>query len=166
MRRARYMSAMPSISLFAFCVLLSSNALGAAGRPAPGFRDYTVRSIYRGPTHALLPEYKNAAPKSGIVDGSQRKADFAGHYVAIQGSCGTGCSSFGAMDAKTGEIHWFPHTLILDEHSKLPKVRYLLTSKLLVLHCNLDEKPNTLGTYYYVFEARRFVRLRFPCTRR
>lgn len=69
------------------------------------------------------------------------------------------------MDARTGEIYWFGHTLNLDEGSDLPKVRYHLASRLLVLHCCLDEDYDTNGTYYYVFKNHRFVRVRYLHTK-
>jgi hypothetical protein len=163
--RLRYKPATGIIITLVFSTFLCCRPITAARRHLPRFRDYPAGPIYRGKTHALLPKYKDAIPKSVILDGPTRKPDFAGHYIAIQGSCGTGCSSFGAMDAKTGEIYWFGHTLNLDEGSDLPKVQYRLTSRLLVLHCNLDEKLSTNGTYYYVLKGHRFIRLRYLHTK-
>ncbi len=154
-----------SILLVFILALLCCGFGTAATRQVPRFGDYPAGPIYRGKTHHLLSKYKDVGPKSGIPDLPQRKANFAGHYIAIQGSCGTGCSSFGAMDAKTGEIYWFRHSLILDEGSATPKVQYHLASRLLILHCTLDEHPATNGTYYYVLKAHRFMRLRFIHTK-
>ena len=127
----------------------------------PRFMDYPASPVYRRKTHALLLRYKDAVPKSGIPYAQAHKADFAGHYVVVQGSCGTGCSSLGAMDARTGMIYWFGHTLTQDYGSDLPMERHRLTSKLLILHCNLDENRATNGTYYYVFKANHFIRVLF-----
>lgn len=138
-----------------------SVSLLAVTSQLPRFIDYPASPVYRGKTHALLSRYKGAIPKSGIPDAQKRKADFSGHYVVVQGSCGTGCRSLGAMDATTGIVYWFRHTLTRDYGSDLPATRYRLTSKLLILHCNLDENRATNGTYYYVFKDNRFVRVRY-----
>jgi hypothetical protein len=145
--------------LVSFCLSLGSLSLSADQKHVPRFIDYPVGHIYRGKTHALLAKYKDAIPKTGVLDAPKQKADFAGHYIVIQGSCGTGCSTLSAMDARTGEIYDFGHTLIEDWPSDTPKVHYQLTSNLVILHATLDEKPATNGTYYYVFKGNHFVRL-------
>jgi len=142
-------------------LLLPAIPLPASRTRLPRFTDFPAGSIYRGKTHSLLSKYKDSVSKTGVPDAPQRKADFAGQYIVVEGSCGTGCSSLNVMDARTGEIYDFEHTIVETHPSDIPKLRYQLASKLLILHGNLDEKESTYGTYYYLFKGNHFVRLKY-----
>ena len=159
----RFIVKSPTVAILLVLLLLFPGALSllAATTRLPRFTDFPVRSVYRGKTHALLSEYKDAHPKTGIPDAAQRKADFAGHYIMIHAGCGAGCSALSVMDAKTGEIYEFT-SLGLDDWNDL---HYRITSRLLVFQGTLDDNASH-GTYYYVFKANHFVRLRYIHSRR
>jgi len=145
----------------ALTLLLGSSSLLTASQQLPRFADYPAGSVYRGKTHALLPKYKDAHPKTGIPDAAQRKADFAGHYVVIEAGCGAGCSALSVMDARSGKIYKFDRLIGRTDWDGL---HYKVTSRLLVFRGELgvwDAKHTTHGTYYYVFKANHFVRLRY-----
>ena len=82
----------------------SLSLLGATER-LPRFTDYPASPVYPGKTHALLPRYRDAHPKTGLPDAVERKADFAGHYILIHAGCGVGCSYVSVMDARTWKIY-------------------------------------------------------------
>jgi hypothetical protein len=155
-----------SISLLVSVFLyVCSVPLLASAKYVPRFMDYPAGPVYRGKTHALLPKYKNAHPKTGIPDAAQRKADFAGHYVVIEAGCGAGCSALSVMDARTGKIYEFKHLIGRSDWSGL---HYKVTSRLLVFRGELgvwDVNHATHGTYYYALKANHFVRLRYIHTK-
>lgn len=130
----------------------------------PQFRDYPVHSIYRGKTAPLDPIYKSAASRSGLHEAAKSKAGFAGHYIVVEGSCGSCCKSIGAMDAKTGRVVWLQPTLDFYNNpavfykGALP-VDYRRTSKLMILHGKRDQKQDDSNTHYYKFEHDQFVHI-------
>ena len=143
-----------------FTLFPGSYSLLSASQNLPRFADYPAQSVYLGKTHALLPRYKDAHPKTGIPDAAQRKADFAGHYIVIEAGCGAGCSELSVMDARTGKIYEFKPSIGRTDWDGL---HYKVTSRLLVFRGEVggDEKHTTHGIYYYVFKGNRFVRLRY-----
>jgi len=84
------------------CVLLQA---AASGDSIPSFQRYAVKDIYKG--KAATPVLRTPGDRqfrTRIRAGSAKGANFAGHYTLIILGCGTQCSSFLIVDARTGRV--------------------------------------------------------------
>jgi hypothetical protein len=124
----------------------------------PRFSDYPVKSFHHGRTAHVSPLYARRA-KTGVWEAGKGRADFAGHFIVAVGSCGTSCRSISVIDAKTGRVYHFGHTLIVSAKEKRPAVEYRLNSGLMILRGARNEKQSDRGTHYYEFRDGRFVHL-------
>ena len=96
--------------------------------------------------------------RDALLYAADGDVNFAGHYVLAEIGCGAGCIMVAAIDAKTGTITRFPATI-----SNWPKpitepLAYRPTSRLLVVHGQLDEKGSS-GPRRFVFDGRGFAPL-------
>jgi hypothetical protein len=139
-------------------------AAGAAGEGRlPRFEDYPVRRVFRGKPAPLRPEYRSVSEKTNIQWVAARPANFAGRYIMAVGSCGADCRSLAAIDALTGRVLWFGHSLVpIRRDRPWPKreIDYRLRSRLLILRGMRDERDADYGTHFYRLEKGRFVHIR------
>jgi hypothetical protein len=145
----------PSLSAF-------GHAAGAQGR-VPQFKDYPVRSIYRGRTAPLILDRDARAFKTRLRRAARERPNFAGHYIVTAWGCGTGCLVGALIDARTGRVYWFPFPVAqnYETDENFRPVEFRLDSRLIIfsgLRVDTDEEA---GARFYKFENGRFTFLKF-----
>ena len=125
----------------------------------PRFEDYAVTERYEGKAATpVLATKQDRLYRTRLRDAAQGKPDFAGHYIVSVFGCGASCVMGAVIDAKTGRVTWFPFTICcstvpVDQYEP---VRYKLSSRLVVFQGMRNEDGHE-GTYYYKFDAGRFI---------
>jgi hypothetical protein len=158
MRSTSHWSLAAALLVLAGCV--ADVALGAGPTRLPRFADYPVREIYRGKTARPRGLPSKGMDKAGLREAAKAKANFAGRWVIAIGSCGTGCRSIAAIDAKTGIVCYLGHSLLLRPGDLRREVEFRLKSRLMILRGARDENERDFGTHYYVLVKGKFVHLR------
>src|SRR5215467_1045701 len=94
--------------------LLLAAGLGLAQHDAlPKFEDYPEPERFTGKPAA--PVFKTRGQRSyrtKIREGAAAGPNFAGHFMIAVWGCGTSCISGAIVDAKTGEIHDLPFSVV------------------------------------------------------
>src|SRR5579863_5137378 len=121
----------------------------------PRFRDYPAGKVYTGKNAPLVPAWRKAAAKMNVAETARERPNFAGHYIVGIGSCGGECRAIYVIDAKTGHVYPFGHSLVVYQlygamENPPPEVEYRRNSRLIILRGNRDEKKQDFGTHYYV----------------
>jgi hypothetical protein len=141
-------------------IIVASGPLGQRAGREPRFNEHPVTKIYHGKTASVPVSYSRfPATKTGVWDAAKKKPNFAGRYILAVGSCGGRCRTVSLIDARTGRVYNFRHTLVASFSNK-SAIGYRLNSKLIILRGWCDEKQEDDGTHYYKFERGRFVHLR------
>lgn len=89
---------------------------------------------------------KDLKSKEGVSWAVGKKADFAGHFVVTNFSCGTGCQSTAFVDVNDGKIYPAPMQFA-SETTDLPKVaggKAYLPSSNLIFMSSLDYKGTNM----------------------
>ncbi len=152
-------------------MLLLAGLCGAAfcAEP-PRFEDYPVTEIYRGKVAKpviLGAEQRRYATqiRDGVEngwgvehsDGNLRVApNFAGHDLAIEWGCGTGCLRMAFVDARNGRVYYPPLSHGPRDPMALPmfgqgyaKPEFRLGSRLLKIDACDREQWTRCATYYF-----------------
>lgn len=127
----------------------------------PTFKDYPVKEIFRGKVvKARIKSPEAKTYRTVITQEAKKGPNFAGHYTIVQWGCGTACSGFAIVDAKTGDVY-IPNFYVsmgygldssLQEHDLLD---YKIGSRLLVVTGSRNEKGQ--GQYFYTWENRQLI---------
>lgn len=139
---------------------------------APRFEAYATDAVYAGPV--AVPDTE-AHPRSrvfrtAIRADAARGVDFAGHYTLVSWGCGSGCSGYAIVDARSGRVFHADALGVVDhlnvahdEFASLGRelVDYRADSRLLVVIGGIDEDPARRGISYFVWEDERLQRIRF-----
>lgn len=148
--------------LLAFSLVLAATVSTATAQSrVPQFRDFAVTKIYVG---------KNAPPKitnadktfrTRLREGSKEKPNFAGRYILTAWGCGALCLMGAVIDAKTGTIHWLPHTTCCWDvgDDKFDPIEIRLKSRLIVFSGlrNESERDSKDDSHFYEFKNGRFI---------
>ena len=90
------------VSQLAFCNPEARTA-DTETKPLPQFHAFTVEAAYAGPTaRPNLSTPPAREYRTRLIEAASEKANFAGHYILAQWSCGTACVSGAVLDAITG----------------------------------------------------------------
>ena len=135
-----------------------------AESPAPRFKDYPARGVYRGrPAPVRLDSRRARMFRTRLREDSRTRPNFAGRYTVVIWGCGTGCAQMGVVDAKTGRVYFPPveYMDIPDMEDEAARSRWFrLDSRLLVITQNLYDGMGRYTAYYYLFDNNRFRLLR------
>jgi hypothetical protein len=95
---------LPVLILSALFSQASSSSAAQVEKP-PTFQQYRVAQIYRGKT--AMPVFTTRQERefrTQIRRQAAKGPNFAGHYTLVTWGCGTQCTSFVIVDARTGRI--------------------------------------------------------------
>lgn len=140
--------------------------LGAAGAAqaapsdrAPRFADYPVAKLsHMRVAKPVVPKDWGEDPRLRLQDtvGSDKRANFAGHYFLAVVGCGTACVWGAVVYPNSGRIVRLPSVSSwLDTHDKFEGIDFRHNSRLIVLSGARDEKKGDMGRHFYVLENGR-----------
>jgi len=176
------------------CAALLTLSLGAAARQPgagddEGYNEFTIRAshypadaprfenypatIYLGP---LAPTHWRSSAESRlfrtqIKEWGKERPNFAGHYTLAKWGCGTDCTMFAFIDARTGKVY-FDHiatNVAVNVHQDLlpggdwhgsGALRFKADSRLLVLIGMPNEDPKLRGISFYEWTGQRLKLVR------
>jgi hypothetical protein len=97
-----------SILLF----LITIFSLNVVGQKTPTFKQYEVKIEKKIAKKVLLTSHSKAKMfRTNLREAlATNEVNFAGKYIIAEWGCGSGCSQFGIIDAKTGKV-FFPDIL-------------------------------------------------------
>jgi hypothetical protein len=153
-------------------VLLAATLALAAAQPAPvplpRFADYPAPTHFTGrpaPPQLLTPSARLF--RTRIRQAATQGPNFAGHYTIATWGCGSSCRSLALIDAKTGQVHPAPFSILggygltsyPDETpSHAGPLQFQRQSRLLIARgCPEDTR---CGSYYYEWQAPHWKLLR------
>ena len=143
-------------------LLVSVASASAQDKPLPKFKDYPVKTIYKG-KHAKpkitgdLKRYYESSYTSAIEGG----VTFAGEYAIAERPCGSTCVMPDIVSVKTGKVVKVPFSISgwREYHDDFEPVEVKPGSRLIVfLGARNEQLP--LGLHYYVLEKGRLKFLR------
>lgn len=160
----KYLKRVEFIKLLLLATLASTFLVGSTagqGR-VPQFKDFPVTEAYKGKTAALVLTRDDRMFRTRLREAAKEKPNFAGRYILTTWGCGTTCLMGAVIDAKTGKVYWFPHTVCCwgfdtDEHFQ--PVEFRLNSRLIVFSGARNEKDGDNGAHFYKFENGHFVHI-------
>ncbi len=130
---------------------------------APRFKDYPVNEMYKGKNAPLVLSKKDREYRTKLNEASLEKPNFAGHFILTAFGCGASCLMGAAIDAKTGKVYWFPHTICCwsaTVSDQFMPIEFRLDSKLIVFSGLRNEIAGDEGAHFYKFENGQFQHLR------
>src|SRR5688572_27905237 len=96
-------------SLLALMIVACASSLGQTGTPQ--FKDYPPHGKYVGKNAAVIIRRDDRMFRTRLKEAAQEQPNFAGHYILTAWGCGAGCLIGAVIDANTGRVYWFPHTI-------------------------------------------------------
>ncbi len=127
---------------------------------APRFEDYPATEAYKGMSAPLVLTKDDRAYRTRLRWAAAEKPNFAGHYILTSWGCGALCLTGAVIDAHTGKVYWFPHTLCCWSGGIDRPIQYRLNSRLVAFSGARNEKEGDEGTHYYEFKDGKFVHLK------
>jgi hypothetical protein len=150
-----------------FAVALAALIVSVTGalaqeKPLPKFKDYPVKTIYKGKgaapkIYGETKRYYESSYTSAIRDG----VTFAGEYAIAIRPCGTTCQMPDIVSVKTGKVINIPFSISgwREYHDNFEPVEVKPDSRLIVFLGARNEKL-PLGYHYYVLENGKLKFLR------
>ena len=142
-------------------VVFAANISRAQNKP-PLFKDYPVAETYTGKNAPLVLRREDVTFRTRLREAAKGKPNFAGHYIVASWGCGAGCLMGAVIDAKTGRVSSFPHTICCWESvdEKFQPIEFRLNSSLIVFSGLRNEKEGDNGAHFYKFQNGKFVHVR------
>jgi hypothetical protein len=158
-------AAMNQLSQYFIAVVLVMFAanIGLAQNKPPLFKDYPVSETFTGKNAPLVLKREDTSFRTRLREAAKEKPNFAGHYIVAAWGCGAECLMGAAIDAKTGRVIWFPHTICCwgaSVDQKFEPIEYRLNSSLIVFSGLRNEKEGDNGAHFYKLENGKFVHVR------
>lgn len=130
----------------------------------PQFKDFPVTGKYAGKNAAVIITGQDRTYRTRLREASQEKPNFAGHYILTAWGCGTGCLMGAVIDANTGTVHWFPHTICcwneIERDESFRPIVFRSNSRLIVFTGLRNEQEGDQGAHFYEFDGTRFKYIR------
>lgn len=159
-RRAATLGLAGLLLPLAVLALMNTGAEAMGGPPAesgPRYVDYPAAAIYRG--RVAEPRFRPGADRwpdsdprfrGQVAIDLAKGPDFAGAYVVVMTSCGTGCSYVVIVDARTGEIYQhLPFRMVVaGPPEQYRGLMFRLTSRLLTVEGFIDQSVRPTRAYY------------------
>jgi hypothetical protein len=170
-------------------IMIAVAALSVSGQRLPRFAEYGVRVERVGSITVDLRSHKDARMfRTNLRNAAKEGVNFAGNFILTGWGCGTNCSEWAIIDARTGRV-FFPAELAgvgfgfcdLPEN-KLPRdapkpaddssgpLYYKANSRLVVLTGftggGIDNKKAKCGNYFFEWTGTRLRQLRLIAGKR
>jgi hypothetical protein len=129
----------------------------------PRFEDYPSTDAYKGQNAPIVLSKDDLNFRTKLRLAARQKPDFAGHFILTAWGCGAECVMGAVIDANSGRVYWFPHTICCwpdDADGKFRPIEYQLGSRLVIFSGARNEKDGDQGTHYYEFRDGRFMHIR------
>jgi hypothetical protein len=134
--------------------LLSNFAIGAETASEPRFDAFAATAEPDiKPARVKIASAKSREFASELRAAQSQKPNFAGYFIFAEFGCGASCVMSAAIDAKTGAVAWLPFTVCCSDVDE--PIEFKLDRRLLKIRGSRNEKGS--GTYFYVFDAKRFT---------
>src|SRR5579863_7158945 len=123
----------PAIPLIVASLL--TGGFAHARTPIPQFKDYPATEASRGKNAPLVLTNQDRIYGTRLRAAAARQPNFAGHYVLTAWGCGALCLMGAVIDANSGRVYLFPHTIccwsaVADDNFR--PVEYRITSRLII----------------------------------
>ena len=135
-------------------------AVVCAQTPAPRFSDYPPLGTYNGRNAALVLKKNDREFRTRLRSVAQQPPNFAGHYILTAWGCGAECLIGAVIDANTGNVHWFPHTICCWDTDVDRPIVSRIDSRLILFIGDRDEKEGDDGEHYYEFVDDTFMHIK------
>ena len=143
------------------CVLILLPALLLSETPAPRFKDYPAQGKFNAKNSpVLLTTKQDREFRTQLRSAARQHPNFAGHYIVAAWGCGSTCLMGAVIDANTGEVLWFPHTICCWPVEVSRPIVYRIDSTLIVFRGDRNEKEGDDGSHYYDFRDGKFVHVK------
>jgi hypothetical protein len=169
------------IAAIAVAVMLGASVAAAQGNcyfslddvpgRVPKFEDFTVPVEAKGtPAPVVLSSAEARLYRTVLRRGAAKGPNFADHYTIVAWGCGTSCTDWAIVDAKSGRITFFDDLRAISgahlgpEKSGLPEywgLRFRRDSKLLIIVGAPKEDEGREGIAYYEWNENSLDRLDF-----
>ncbi len=164
-RNMKYRERIESIKsmLVAMLALPLLAVSAAAQNRVPQFKDYPMTETYTGKTAPLVLTGDARMFRTRLRAAAKKQPNFAGQYILTTWGCGSGCLAGAVIDAKTGKVYEFPHTLCCweaDADENFRPLEFRLNSRLIVFSGVRNEADGDNGAHFYKFENGRFTHIR------
>ncbi|MEN3328644.1 MAG: hypothetical protein V7638_3451 [Acidobacteriota bacterium] len=150
-----------------FCLLalvLGEATPGYSQSRIPQFRDYPPDSEYVGKNAPVVITREDRSYRTRLTEAAQETPNFAPHYILTAWGCGAGCLMGAVIDANTGKVYWFPHTICcwneIQRDNKFSLIEFRINSRLVVFSGVRNEAEGDQGTHFYEFDGNRFKFIR------
>ncbi len=145
------------VTFFGLFVLISAPSF-AQEKKVPQFRNYSVKSVYKGKNASVQIGEKERMFRTRLRAAAKEKPNFAGHYVVTSWGCGTTCLMGAIIDVKTGKVYWWDFSLCcwgnVDDGFNPIEIRK--NSNLIIFSGTRNEGDGDYGSHFYKFENGKF----------
>ena len=150
------------ISLVIVMLAVSISTKGQTG--IPQFKDFPVRGEYTGKNARVIITGEDRMYRTRLREAALEKPNFAGHYILTAWGCGAGCLMGAVIDANTGKVHWFPHTICcwgeIKRDDNFTPIVFRRDSRLVVFTGLRNEQDADQGAHFYEFDKTGFKFIR------
>ncbi len=151
-----------NFAMFIVILLIALPGYALEDQRSPRFQDYPVLEKYKGKNARLILSHNDRKYRTRLMIASKQKPNFAGHYILTAWGCGMECRMGAVIDARTGNVIWFPFTICC-WGSGVPEnfepIEFRLDSNLIVVNGARNEKEGDNGKHFYKFEKNHFVQI-------
>jgi hypothetical protein len=119
--------------------------------PLPRFADFPAQGKYSGKNSAVVLRTADREFRTRLRTAARQPPNFAGHYILTAWGCGAECLAGAVIDANSGELYWFPHTICCwgaDVDDKFRPIEFHLDSRLIVFSGARNEKEGDGGAHF------------------
>ncbi|MEP0522148.1 MAG: hypothetical protein ABJO09_15020 [Hyphomicrobiales bacterium] len=125
-------------------------------RRLPKFENFPARPYSGRVSAPNLQSHPEANTyRTRLRNAAKGSVSFAGEYAVATWGCGASCITGAIVNAKTGNVIFFPGTICCWERDEENIMDYQLDSRLLILRGAIDEQ-DLVATHYYVLGNNRF----------
>ncbi len=153
----KFLAAFICVHLWLICL---AAIVTLAQTAAPRFSDYPAIGKYNGKNSVLVLRKDDMAFRTRLRSAARQPPNFAGHYIVTAWGCGAECLAGAVIDANSGGVHWFPHTICCWEADIDRPILHQLDSRLIVFIGDRNEKEGDDGSHYYEFKDGKFFHVR------
>ena len=153
----------PQISFLLGLVVLAAVSTFGQTR-IPQFKDYPAVGKYAGKNAPVIITGDDRRFRTVLREAAKEKPNFAGHYIVTAWGCGAACLMGAVIDANTGKVRWFPHTICcwneMNQDENFTPIVFRLDSRLIVFKGLINEQEGEPGEHFFEFTGKRFKYIR------
>ena len=145
--------------------LLFASAIVTFGQTRiPQFKDFPAKGEYAGKNAPVLITAKDRRYRTRLRAAAKEKPNFAEHYILTTWGCGALCLMGAVIDANSGKVHWFPHTICcwneIERDESFSPIVFRRNSRLVVFTGIRNEQDGDQGAHFYEFGSTGFKYIR------